>query len=92
MLPRAADRGATILAGTDTAGSVVDEIRHLVAFGLTPTRALEAATTDARAFLGLPSLEVGGPADVVTFDDDPRDDPDVLAHPAAVVQDGIRIA
>jgi imidazolonepropionase-like amidohydrolase len=92
MLAPAALRGATILAGTDTAGSVVDEVRHLVAFGLAPTQALRAATTDARAFLGLPSLEAGAPGDVVTFDGDPRDDPDVLERPVAVVLDGVRIA
>jgi len=92
LLAPAAARGVTILAGTDTAGTVVDEIRHLVAFGLTPTQALRAATTHARAFLGVPSLEAGGPADVVTFEDDPRDDPDVLARPAAIVLGGVRIA
>lgn len=91
-LAPAAARGVTILAGTDLAGSVVDEVRNLVAFGLTPTRALRAATTDARAFLGLPSIEDGAPADVATFDADPRDDPDVLVRPATVVLDGVRIA
>jgi imidazolonepropionase-like amidohydrolase len=40
----------------------------------------------------VPSLEAGGPADVVTFEDDPRDDPDVLARPAAIVLGGVRIA
>lgn len=92
LLAPAAARGITILAGTDLAGSLVDEIQHLVTFGLTPTQALRAATTDARRFLGAPALEAGGPADVVTFDDDPRDDPEVLGRPAAVVLDGARIA
>ena len=91
VLAPAAARGVTILAGTDTAGTVVDEIRHLVAFGLTPTQAIRAATTQARAFLGAPSLEGGDPADVVTFEEDPRDDPDVLSRPAAVVLGGVRI-
>jgi imidazolonepropionase-like amidohydrolase len=92
LLPVAAARGATILAGTDTAGQVVDEVRHLVAFGLTPVQALRAATTDARTFLGVPGLEAGAPADVVTFDGDPREDPEVLRSPAAVVLGGTRIA
>ena len=91
LLAPAAARGVTILAGTDLAGTVVDEVRHLVAFGLTPTQALCAATTHARSFLGAPSLEAGGTADVVTFEEDPRDDPDVLSRPAAVVLGGVRI-
>ena len=37
------------------------------------------------------SLEAGGTADVVTFHEDPRDDPDVLSRPAAVVVGGFRI-
>jgi hypothetical protein len=36
-------------------------------------------------------LEAGGIADVVTFEEDPRDDPDVLSRPAAVVLGGVRI-
>jgi imidazolonepropionase-like amidohydrolase len=92
LMAPAAARGITILAGTDLAGSLVDEIRHLIAFGLTPTQALRAATTDARTFLGAPGLDAGAAADVVTFDDDPRDDPEVLERPAAVVLGGVRIA
>jgi imidazolonepropionase-like amidohydrolase len=91
MLPVAASRGVTILAGTDTAGTLVDEIRNLIAYGLTPEQALRAATTDARRYLGAPALEVGAAADVVTFDADPRDDPNVLARPAAIVLRGRRI-
>ncbi len=92
LLAPAAARGVTILAGTDTAGTLVDEIRHLIAFGLTPVQALRAATTDARAFLGVPSIGAGAPADVVTFEEDPREDPAALTRPAAVVLGGMRIA
>ena len=91
LLTPAAARGVTILAGTDTAGTLVDEIRHLIAFGLTPVQALRAATTDARAFLGVPSIGAGAPADVVTFEEDPREDPAALTRPAAVVLGGVRI-
>ncbi len=52
---------------------------------------LRAATTGARSYLGLPSLEAGAPADLVTYDADPRNDPEVLATPAAVVARGRRI-
>jgi imidazolonepropionase-like amidohydrolase len=92
MVPVAARLGVTILAGTDTAGTVVDEIRQLIAHGLTPTAALGAASTVARSFLGAPPFEDGARADVVTFDDDPRDDPEILRRPAAVVIGGRRVA
>lgn len=92
MLPIADRLGVTILAGTDTVGTVVDEILQLIAYGLTPLAALRAATTAARTFLGLSSLDDGAPADVVTFEDDPRDDPDVLRWPVAVVLGGRRFA
>lgn len=87
----AAARGVTILAGTDTAGTVVDEVRALIDFGLSPVEALRAATTAARAFLGLPALEDGAVADVVTFEVDPREDPQALATPAAILLRGVRV-
>ena len=92
QLAPAAARGVTILAGTDAARTLVEEVQRLVALGLTPVQALRAATTSARAFLKVASIEPDEPADVVTFDDDPRDDPEVLSHPAAVVPGGVRIA
>ena len=91
MLPLAASAGITILAGTDMAGTLVDEIRWLVDLGLTPVQALRAASTAARTYLGVASLEDGAPADLVTYDDDPREDPEVLNRPAAVVLRGRRI-
>jgi imidazolonepropionase-like amidohydrolase len=91
-IPAASRLGVTILAGTDTFGTVVDEVRQLIAYGLAPVAALRAASTEARRFLGSSSLEDGAPADVVTFDEDPRDDPEVLRRPVAVVLRGRRVA
>jgi imidazolonepropionase-like amidohydrolase len=91
LVPQAPGRGVAILAGTDTYGTITDEVRWLIEYGLSPVDALRAASTSARAFLGLPSLAEGAPADVVTFEDDPREDPAVLARPAAVVRGGVRI-
>jgi imidazolonepropionase-like amidohydrolase len=91
MIPLAARLGVALLAGTDTVGTVVDEVRQLVDYGLEPVDALRAASTAARAFLGEPGLDDGAAADLVTFDDDPRDDPGVLARPAAVVLNGRRV-
>ena len=92
-LPRAVALGVPVLAGTDTAahGSIAGEVALLVEFGLTPVDALRAATTAARAFLGAPALEDGAPADLVTYDADPREDPEVLRHPRAILRAGRRV-
>lgn len=92
MLPIADRLGVPILAGTDTAGTIPDEVRQLIDYGLSPVAALRAASSAARAFLGQPGLEDGAIADVVTFDDDPREDPDTLRRPAAVVLRGRRVS
>ena len=91
LLAPAVVQGVTVLAGTDTAGPITAEIALLIDYGLTPEQALRAATTDARDYLGLPSLDEGAVADVVTFEADPREDPSVLAEPAAVLLGGVRV-
>jgi imidazolonepropionase-like amidohydrolase len=93
LLPAAARLGVTVLAGTDICphGSVPQEVGYLVRYGLEPAAALAAATTSARAFLGRPALEAGAPADLVTYDADPREHPEVLRRPAAVVLGGRRV-
>jgi imidazolonepropionase-like amidohydrolase len=92
MLPRALARGIRVLAGTDALGTIVDEVRWLIDYGLEPVDALRAASSSSREFLGLPSLQDGAQADVTTYDSDPRDDPDALARPAAILRAGVRIA
>jgi imidazolonepropionase-like amidohydrolase len=92
-LPLAAELGVTLLAGTDEEphGSVAVEVAALVRYGVPAPTALEAATTGARRYLGLPGLEPGAPADLVTFERDPRDDPGVLSAPVAILAAGRRI-
>jgi imidazolonepropionase-like amidohydrolase len=92
-LPHAVALGVPVLAGTDTVahGSIAAEVALLVEFGLDPVEALRSATTTARTFLGAPGIEDGAPADVVTYDADPREDPEVLRTPAAVVRRGVRV-
>jgi len=63
----------------------------LAKYGLAPTAALAAASTSARRFLDLSDLTEDHPVDLVTYHDDPRNDPDVLTRPAAVVAKGVRI-
>jgi imidazolonepropionase-like amidohydrolase len=91
LLPRAAGLGVTIMTGTDVAGSIPREVTLLAELGLAPEAALAAASTAARRFLGFAVPEEGEPADLVSYHDDPRDDPAVLGHPAAVFLRGTRI-
>jgi imidazolonepropionase-like amidohydrolase len=92
-LPLAAELGVTLLTGTDEEphGSIADEVATLIRYGLPPDAAVRAAGEGARAFLGLPGLVAGAPADLVTYDADPVADPSVLARPAAVVCGGRRV-
>jgi hypothetical protein len=89
-LPLAAQLGVTLLAGTDEEphGSLAHEIAALADHGVPAADALDAATTSARRYLGLKGLVDGAPADLVTYDRDPREDLDTLLTPAAVVCDG----
>lgn len=92
-LTEAGRAGVTVLAGTDSggAGTIAEEIALLADLGMAPRDALAAGSWAARAYLGRPGLIAGEPADLVTYDDDPRDDPDVLKRPAAIVRKGRRI-
>jgi imidazolonepropionase-like amidohydrolase len=86
----AAEAGVTVLAGTDSRphGQIADEIRALAAAGVRPHDALAAGSWAARAYLGLPGLVEGAPADAVIYDSDPRADLAQLDHPRAVVLRG----
>ena len=85
-LPYAVAHGVRVLAGTDIVGTIAQEVALLAGHGLTVTQALAAAGSGARDFLGIHPA-----GDIVTYDDDPREDPGVLARPAAVVVRGARV-
>jgi imidazolonepropionase-like amidohydrolase len=53
-----------------------------------PHDALAAGSWAARAYLGLPGLVPGAPADAVVYDTDPRADLRQLNHPRAVILRG----
>ncbi len=91
LLPVAARHGVTILAGTDMLphGNVALEMDALVRHGLEPRVALGAASTGARSFLGMPNIVEGAPADVVLYEADPRNDPEVLRRPSLVMLGGV---
>ena len=90
LLPSAIRQGVPVLTGSDVIGSIPREVALLAECGLDPVDALRAATTTATDFLADDIADA--PASVVTYRDDPRNDPDVLATPAAVVIRGTRLS
>ncbi len=84
------EAGVTVLAGTDThpCGTVAEEVERLISAGLPRAAAVGAASWTARAWLGLPGLTDGAPADLVVFDEDPVAHPDVLHHPRRIILRG----
>jgi imidazolonepropionase-like amidohydrolase len=92
MIALAAASGVRVLAGTDAGqfphGALVEQIHLLRAAGMSVEQALAAASWDARAYLGLPGIEPGAPADFVVYASDPRADLETLHHPELIVLDG----
>ncbi len=92
VVAAAALAGVPVFAGTDAGmgphGRVAAEVACLIAAGLHPHDAVGAASWHARAWLGLPGIQEGAPADLVVYPSDPRADPDVLYHPSVVILDG----
>jgi imidazolonepropionase-like amidohydrolase len=80
VLPLAEQYGVRVLAGSDIVGTVAREMDLMVQHGLSVDQAITAASTGAQEFLGLT-----GDGNLVTYDADPREHPEVLATPAAVV-------
>ena len=89
LLPLAVRLGVPVLTGGDVVSTIPREVALLVECGLDPTDALRAATTTALAFLG--GDVALAPPSVVTYDADPRNEPDVLARPVAIVIGGVRV-
>lgn len=97
---RALAAGVRVVAGTDAGGHGHPpnalELAHLVATGLTPMQAIQAATGLAAECLGLEreigTLEKGKRADLVVVDGDPLADMRVLTDPERirlVLKDGV---
>jgi len=87
------EAGVRVVAGSDAGGGighgrVVDEIRALRDAGLPAEAALAAGSWDARAWLGLPGIAEGAPADLVAYAADPRADLSTLAVPTRTVLRG----
>jgi imidazolonepropionase-like amidohydrolase len=102
-IQRAMAAGVRVVAGTDAGGHGhppnAAEIQHLVAAGLTPMQAIQAATGLAAECLGLEreigTIEKGKRADLVVVDGDPLADVRLLQDPRRirhVVKDGEVVA
>jgi imidazolonepropionase-like amidohydrolase len=93
-LVRAAwEAGVTVLAGTDDLphGNVAAEVSRLVEAGLPGKAALGAASWTALRYLGLPGLEDGANANIVAYENDPRD-PQELRRPIRIIAGGKIVA
>jgi imidazolonepropionase-like amidohydrolase len=92
QLPQAVAAGVVLLCGSDAAlehGKIGLEVLAFIDAGLTPERAIRAATIDAWKFLGLGDpLAEKSVADFVAYERNPLDDPGVLLHPRLVVRNG----
>jgi len=93
---RAAELGVNVFAGTDAGsmvphGQITSQIELMIEAGFDRGASLAAASWSARAWLGLPNIEEGAPADLVAFRDDPRAEPEALAEPALILLDGRRV-
>lgn len=87
------DAGIRIYAGTDAGGQlphglVAKEVEQMLEVGMSAREAIATATWGAREWLGHEPLAEGAPADLVQYEQDPRDDVRVLAAPAHVVLRG----
>ncbi len=92
------DAGAPILAGTDTPNPFVvpgfslhEELGRLVAAGLTPYQALQAATANAADWLGdkhIGRIAIGARADLVLLEADPLADITATTKRAGVMVRG----
>jgi imidazolonepropionase-like amidohydrolase len=92
-LRAAYEAGLPLLAGTDAGGVlphglVAQEIRAMHEVGIPAEAALAAGSWAARAYLGLPGLAEGAPADLVVYPADPRADLAVLAAPSRIILRG----
>jgi imidazolonepropionase-like amidohydrolase len=93
--------GVPIACGTDAGtpfnphGNTPHEIVRMVEWGLTPLRAMRAATSEAAALLRLPDVghvAEGAAADLVLYDANPLEDVEAVLKPALVLRAGEAVA
>ena len=87
----AVSRGVRVVMGTDSFSGMYPpaELAYLSEFGLGPFRAIQAATIDAAALLGLAdqvgTLEAGKQADLIAVTGDPLAAPEMWRDPSRIV-------
>ncbi len=91
LLPLACRLGVPILAGTDTAGTVAQEVALLAEHGLEPFEALVAATAAGYQLMEQSFDRPGQPVTLVTYQNDPWEDLTPLSSPSAILIDGVRV-
>jgi imidazolonepropionase-like amidohydrolase len=93
--------GVRIACGTDAGtpfnphGNTVVEIVRMAEWGLSPLRAMRAATSDAAALLGRPDLgriAAGVQADLLLFHENPLEEIGAVLKPALVLKNGDVVA
>jgi imidazolonepropionase-like amidohydrolase len=93
--------GARHACGTDAGtpfnphGGAPREVIQMIEWGLTPLKAMQAATSNAAELLRVPwtgSIEAGKAADLVLWSEDPLQDPSTLLAPGAVLKGGSLVA
>ena len=98
---RAVRAGVRHACGTDAGtpfnphGNAPHEIVSMVEWGMTPLKALQAATSNAAELLGLPdvgSVKAGMAADLVLYDEDPVEEIAALLQPVMVMKAGEVVA
>ena len=92
LLKTAVEAGVFVLAGTDLAvgtREVAAEAVRLWELGMSPALVVDAVSSAGLRATGRPgAFEIGSPANVVLYPDDPVSDPRVLAHPQHVIRLG----
>jgi imidazolonepropionase-like amidohydrolase len=87
----AVERGVRVVMGTDSFQGMYPpaELAYMSQYGLGPFRAIQAATCDAAALLGLSglvgTLEAGKQADLIAVSGDPLAEPELWRDPARIV-------
>jgi len=56
--------------------------------GLSPREAIAAASTEAKSFLNFPGFEENALANLVVYDEDPRNNLRALSRPKRVIMNG----
>jgi len=92
-LREAMNIGVPILVGSDEVphGRILSEMEAMMRHGMTPTEVIDAATRVGRRIMGLQLIEEGAPADLVTWEADPRLDLGEIAKPKTILAAGKRV-